>query len=73
MWWDGVLGVVLGLFICSIPVRAFLDLILYSRIQGTGFRTRRALSWWIAANAAVLAAGWLVIVIGMTRFTAAGR
>jgi hypothetical protein len=68
--WDGVLGVVLGLFICSIPVRHFLDLLIYWRIEGARFRSLRALSWWVAANAAVLAAGWLVIVVGTTRFTA---
>ncbi len=72
-WWDGVAGVVVGLFVCSIPVRHFLDLLLYARVCGTGFRTRRALSWWVAVNAAVLVTGWLVIVVGMTRFTAAGQ
>jgi hypothetical protein len=72
-WWEGILGVILGLFVCSIPARHFLDLLIYWRVEGTRFRTRGALSWWVAANAAVLAAGWLVIVVGTTRFTAAGR
>jgi hypothetical protein len=72
-WWDGVLGIVLGLFICSLPVHHFLDMLLYWRVEGARLRSRGAMAWWIAANAAVLLAGWLVIVVGATRFTAAGR
>ncbi len=70
-WWDGVLGVVLGLFICSIPVRHFLDMIIYWRVEAPRFASRRALSLWVAVNGCVLAAGWLVIVVGATRFTTA--
>ena len=70
-WWDGVIGVVLGLFICSLPVHHFLDLLIYWRIEEARFRKRGALPWWIAGNAVVLAAGWLVIVVGVTRFSAA--
>jgi hypothetical protein len=69
-WWDGVLGVVLGLFVCSIPVRHFLDMLIYSRVEGARFRSRRALAGWVGANAAVLMLGWLVIVMGTTRFMA---
>jgi hypothetical protein len=72
-WWDGVLGVVLGLFVCSLPVRHFLDLLLYWRIEGSRFPSRGARAWWIALNALVLGAGWLVIVVGATRFMTAGR
>jgi len=72
-WGEGIFGVILGLFISSIPARHFLDLLIYWRVEGTRFRSRGALSWWVAANAAVLVAGWLVIVVGTTRFTAAGR
>ncbi len=72
-WWDGVLGVVLGLFICSLPVRHFLDLLLYGRIEVARSRSHRARAWWIAANALVLGAGWLVIVVGATRFMTSAR
>lgn len=70
-WWDGVLGVVLGLFVSSIPVRHFLDMLIYWRIEAPRFASRRALSFWVAANGCVLVAGWLVIVVGVTRFTTA--
>ena len=65
---DGIIGVVFGLFVCSFPVRHFLDILLYWRIEGRRFRTRRALSWWIACNGIVLLGGWLVIVAGAMRF-----
>jgi hypothetical protein len=65
---DGITGVVLGLFICSFPVRHFLDLLIYWKTEGHRFPTRRATGWWIAGNFAVLALGWLVIVTGATRF-----
>jgi hypothetical protein len=67
----GIIGVVLGLFVCSLPARHFLDLLLYRRTEGKRFRGRGALAWWLAANAAVMLVGWLTIVIGATRFTSA--
>jgi hypothetical protein len=65
---DGSIGVLLGLFICSFPIRHFLDILIYWRTEGRRFRSNRALAWWIAFNFAVLALGWLVIVTGATRF-----
>ena len=65
---DGITGVVLGLFVCSFPVRHFLDLLIYWKTEGRRFVTRRAAAGWLALNVAVLALGWLVIVTGATRF-----
>jgi hypothetical protein len=72
-WWDGVAGVVLGLFICSLPVRHFLDMLIYWRVEGRRLLSRGILPWWIAGNAAVLFLGWFVIFVGTTRFTIAAR
>lgn len=67
---DGSIGVVLGLYICSHPAANGIDLFFLER---GGFR-RVASGWsglgWLALNALVMLAGWLVIVFGAARFTA---
>jgi hypothetical protein len=67
---DGILGVILGLYISSFPARHFVDLLVYWKTEGARFPTRKSLGWWIALNAFVLLAGWLVIVFAAARFTA---
>ena len=60
---DGVIGVLLGLFICSRPAANFLDL-LFTRHQTS---SERSLLGWLALNGVVMFMGWLVITIGATR------
>jgi hypothetical protein len=67
---DGVLGVLLGLFVCSFPARHFVDLLVYWRTERPLFSTRGSLGWWLALNAAVMVTGWVAIVVGTTRLTA---
>jgi hypothetical protein len=67
---DGIIGVILGLYISSFPARHFVDLLVYWKNEGTRFPTRRSLGWWIALNGFVLLVGWLVIVVAAARFTA---
>jgi hypothetical protein len=67
---DGIIGVILGLYISSFPARHFVDLLIYGKTESARFPTRRSLGWWIALNAAVLLVGWLVIVFAAARFTA---
>ena len=67
---DGIIGVILGLYVSSFPARHFVDLLIYWKTEANRFSTRTALGWWIALNAAVLLAGWLVIVFAAARFTA---
>ncbi len=57
---DGVIGVVLGLFVCSRPAANMLDL-LFSR---RGRTSEWSLVGWLALNGLVLFIGWLVITIG---------
>ena len=65
---EGIAGVVLGLYVSSLPARHFLELLIYGRVPRR-FQPRGALSMWLALNAFVLLCGWLVIVIGVIRFT----
>jgi len=67
---DGIIGVILGLYISSFPARHFVDLLIYWKTEANRFPTRTSLGWWIALNAAVLLVGWLVIVFAAARFTA---
>jgi hypothetical protein len=66
--WDGSIGVVLGLFICSRPAGHAIDLLFAQR--GDLYRLTREPSGvgWLALNLLVLFAGWVVIVIGAMRF-----
>lgn len=65
--WDGILGVLLGLYICSRPVGNALDL-LFSQDSGRwpGLFKRAGLTW-LAFNALVLLAGWFIVALGATR------
>jgi hypothetical protein len=67
---DGIVGVILGLYVSSFPARHFVDLLVYWKTEANRFPTRTSLGWWIALNAVVLLAGWLVIVFAAARFTA---
>jgi hypothetical protein len=65
---DGVLGVVLGLYVCSHPAANMLDLLF-----ADGGATRRTASDqhgmpWYALNLLVLLAGWGVVLLGIIRF-----
>ena len=60
---DGIIGVLLGLFICSRPAANYLDL-LFTRNRSS---SERSLLGWLILNGVVLFAGWLVITIGATR------
>lgn len=64
---DGIVGVILGLYICSHPAANAVDLMFYAR----GALRQVASGWsgvgWLALNALVVFIGWLVIVSGATR------
>lgn len=60
---DGIIGVLLGLFICSRSAANYLDL-LFSRNRSASDRSLLA---WLLVNGVVLFVGWLVITIGATR------
>jgi hypothetical protein len=65
---DGVIGVLLGLFICSRPAANMLDL-LFTR-RGQAASAEWSAIGWLVLNGVVLFVGWLVITIGATRLIA---
>lgn len=67
---DGIVGIILGLYVSSFPARHFVDMLIYWKTEGTRFPTRRSLGWWIALNSSVLLVGFLTIVFAAARFTA---
>lgn len=65
---DGVVGVLLGLFICSRPAANLLDALYRSgrfHPAGPGW-------WWPALNILAFAAGLIMIIIGTMQLTRAG-
>jgi hypothetical protein len=65
--WDGVIGVLLGLYVCSRPVGNALDL-LFSQDSGRWPDLfRRSGLIWMALNFLVLLIGWFLVTLGATR------
>jgi hypothetical protein len=64
---DGIIGVLLGLYICSHPTANVLDILFYGRMTGQS-SSRRSNILWMALNVLVLLVGWTVIFTGATRF-----
>jgi hypothetical protein len=71
-WLQGSLGLVLGLYICSRPAANGIDLFFAQRGTWRRIFTVRSGIEWIVLNALVMIVGWLVLVTGVTRFSASG-
>lgn len=65
---DGIIGVVLGLYICSRPAANLVDMLFYRRYLRYPFLSNRFVVFWLALNTLVLLMGAIVIFIGTTRF-----
>lgn len=63
-WTEGVLGVMLGLFICSRPAAHLLDLLYRSHYAGPP-----QLWIWLLLNLLTLLVGLIVVFIGVMQFT----
>ena len=65
---DGVIGIGLGLYICSHPAAAMIDMLYMDRLV----LKRLASEWsdigWLSLNLLVLVVGCIVTVAGATRF-----
>jgi hypothetical protein len=62
---DGVIGVALGLYTCSLPAANAIDVLFYSRgrldrLSGSGMA-------WAGFNCLVMVVGWLAIVAGVMK------
>jgi len=64
---DGIIGVMLGLYICSHPAANVVDMLFFGRGARRQFSSRRSAGLWLALNMLVLLTGWLVIFVGTTR------
>ena len=66
---DGMVGVVLGLFICSRPAANGIDLIFQERGAFKRAVSRRSGVTWLLLNGLVMVVGWFVISVGAARLT----
>jgi len=66
---DGIIGIVLGVYICSHPAANIVDLIILGRTSLRQNLSGAAYFWWWVLNFAVLLAGVAVIFSGTLRFT----
>jgi hypothetical protein len=64
---DAIIGVMLGLYICSHPAAHFVDLLFWGRGGRRQFPSKRSIILWFTLNVIVLLIGWLVIFVGTTR------
>lgn len=67
---DGILGVLLGLYICSQPAANILEALLFGRLTHYHEPSMvSAITWW-GLNGLVLLTGWMTLIVAMTRFAA---
>jgi hypothetical protein len=64
---DGSVGVALGLYICSHPAANAVDMLFFERYNLRQISSEWSGVGWLALNALVLLAGWMVIFVGLTR------
>jgi uncharacterized membrane protein HdeD (DUF308 family) len=64
---DGIIGVVLGLYICSHPAANLVDMFFYSRSIRNPFSSKRSALLRLALNVVVLLIGGIVIFTGTTQ------
>jgi hypothetical protein len=65
---DGIIGVVLGLYICSHPAASLVDMLFYRQGIQYPFSSRRSAVLWVALNVLVLLIAGIVVFAGTTRF-----
>ena len=69
---DGVIGVLLGLYICSHPAANSIDLLFFHRDALEQAVSEWSGIGWLVLNVLVMLAGWLVIWIGTLKFASRG-
>jgi hypothetical protein len=62
---DGAIGVLLGLYVCSLPARNALEVMFANRFAPGLIWRSRAGRGWLALNGLVVLAGWTAILLGM--------
>ncbi len=66
---DGIIGVLLGLYICSHPAANMLDMLFFDPDSLRYVSSWRDVLLWLMLNLLVLLVGWTIIFIGTTQFT----
>jgi hypothetical protein len=66
---DGALGIVLGLYVCSHPASNVLDLLFVEGGVGRHGSSDESGVIWYLLNLLVMLAGWLAVYIGILQFT----
>ena len=64
---DGIIGVLLGLYICSHPAATAVEMLFFRRGARPLFSSKRSTVLWLALNGLALLVGWIVIFVGTTR------
>jgi hypothetical protein len=64
---DGAIGVLLGLFICSLPARNAIDVLFANRFVPGRIWRSRAGKVWLGLNGLTVLAGWTTILLGMVQ------
>jgi hypothetical protein len=66
---DGIIGIVLGLYICAHPAANAVNMLFFER-QVLRQTPEWSLMRWLALNLLVLLAGWVVVFLGLRRLVA---
>lgn len=69
---DGIIGVVLGLYISSHPAAHLVETLFYRRAMQYSFSSKQSLVLWLSLNVLVLFISAMVIFVGTTRLIARG-
>ncbi len=64
---DGIIGVLLGLYICSHPAATAVEMLFFRRSARPAFSSKRSAVLWLALNGLALLTGWIAIFVGTTR------
>jgi hypothetical protein len=64
---DGIIGVVLGLYISSHPAAHLVEMLFYRRAMRYSFSSKRSFVLWLSVNVLVLFISGIVIFAGTTR------
>ncbi len=64
---DGIIGVVLGLYICSHPAANVVGMLFRGRSGQPQFSSIRSAILWFTGNMLILLTGWITIFFGTTR------
>jgi hypothetical protein len=64
---DGIIGVVMGLYLGSHPAAHLVEMLFYRRAMRYSFSSKRSLFLWLFLNVLVLLVSAMVIFVGTTR------